>query len=360
MTVLLIIVLSLLIIATVVPLLRLGHWTVRGFDFPRVQISVALMVAIFVALWFVDERTWLLNSLLVLALVALAYQISWIVPYLPFWRREVAKAKQDKPEQTLSLLSSNVLTPNRDSGKLLALIDQYQPDIVLTLESDDWWGEQLSVIHDSYPYRIAQPLDNLYGMHLYSRLPLKEGEIRFRVEDDIPSIVAYAELPSGDRLRLYCLHPAPPSPTENPCSDERDAELILVGEEVKSRDEPALVFGDLNDVAWAASTRLFKRISGLLDPRIGRGQFSTFHASVPLMRWPLDHIFLSDDFYLCDIRRLPNIGSDHFPIYVRVQYHPQAENENVIGQSDAQDKARAEEVKEQVDDADITHRVHHT
>ena len=46
---------------------------------------------------------------------------------------------------------------------------------------------------------------------------------------------------------------------------------------------------------------------------------NTFHADYPLLRWSLDHIFHSTDFGLVEMKRLPHIGSDHFPIYVVLQ-----------------------------------------
>jgi hypothetical protein len=63
-----------------------------------------------------------------------------------------------------------------------------------------------------YPYRVAVPLNNLYGMHLYSRLPLIESEIKFILSDEIPSIHATLTLNAGNIVQLYCLS-KPPSPT---------------------------------------------------------------------------------------------------------------------------------------------------
>ncbi len=85
------------------------------------------------------------------------------------------------------------------------------------------------------------------------------------------------------------MHPEPPLPKKD--ADERDAELLLVAREVKQRGNPALVAGDLNDVAWSHTTRLFQRLSGLLDPRVGRGIYATFHTGHWIVRWPLDHLF---------------------------------------------------------------------
>jgi endonuclease/exonuclease/phosphatase (EEP) superfamily protein YafD len=79
--------------------------------------------------------------------------------------------------------------------------------------------------------------------------------------DDIPSIHLTIELRSGDMVRAHFLHPAPPSPTENIESSERDAELIAVAKSVAKSDQPVIVAGDLNDVAWS-STIFFRKISG--------------------------------------------------------------------------------------------------
>jgi endonuclease/exonuclease/phosphatase (EEP) superfamily protein YafD len=161
-------------------------------------------------------------------------------------------------------------------------------------------------------------------MLLYSRLELVHAEVKFLVQDDIPSIHARVKLPSGQEVGLHCLHPRPPFPTEDESSKERDAELLIVGREIKREPIPVVVLGDLNDVAWSRTNYLFQDVSGLLDPRIGRGFYNTFHAEYPLVRFPLDHFFHSNHFRLVDFRRLPYFGSDHFPVFISLSYEPDA------------------------------------
>ncbi|RKG31768.1 endonuclease/exonuclease/phosphatase family protein [Acinetobacter tianfuensis] len=297
------------------------EWWFRGADFPRLQILAVGLLAF--VLMIVCDAAWdFARELILIGLIgALAFQLKMVLPYTFFWKKQVKKvrASQLDPDKQISLIVSNVLTPNTQYHLLIELIQKHQPDLVLTLETDQTWQNELSVIEPDYPYRVPVPLDNLYGMHLYSRLKLTETEVKFILSDEIPSIHTRVTLPSGNQVQLYCLHPKPPSPTEAKDSTLRDAELLIVGDQIKDIDESCIVMGDLNDVAWSRTTRLFQRISGLLDPRVGRHFVNTFHADYPLLRWSLDHVFHSTDFALVHMERLPHIGSDHFPVYVVLQ-----------------------------------------
>lgn len=170
--------------------------------------------------------------------------------------------------------------------------------MIITTETDAKWQKQLEVLHSEYPHRVPVPQSNLYGMHLYSKFPLSQTQVRYLVEPDIPSIKTKIQLASGKWINLIVLHPRPPVPGESSDSRERDSEIIMIGKEVKKMDEPVIVAGDFNDVAWSENTELFQETSGLLDPRRGRGFYNTFHAKYPVFRWPLDHIFHSNHFKL--------------------------------------------------------------
>jgi endonuclease/exonuclease/phosphatase (EEP) superfamily protein YafD len=153
---------------------------------------------------------------------------------------------------------------------------------------------------------------------------------------------------SGDLVELHCLHPRPPHPKKIPGTEERDAELLMVGKTVRKSTHPTIVAGDLNDVAWSYTTNLFQKISGLLDPRIGRGLYNTFHAKYPVLRFPLDHVFHSNHFKLVKLERQANFGSDHFPIYIQLSYEPQARGEQEAPSPERKDLKEAEKKIEQV------------
>ena len=336
------------------------EWWIRGADFPRLQILVLGIIAfVLLLIW---EQTWDVSSQVILIglIAALAYQLKMVLPYTLLWKKQVKQVRPEQlnPEKQISLIVSNVLTPNQKHHLLIEQIQQLKPDLVLTLESDQIWQQALTEIEVDYPYRVAVPLDNLYGMHLYSRLPLKDTEIKFILSDEIPSIHTTVFLPSGQPVQLYCLHPKPPSPTEAKDSTLRDAELLIVGDQIKDLDESCIVMGDLNDVAWSRTTRLFQRISGLLDPRVGRHYINTFHADYPLLRWSLDHVFHSTDFALVKMKRLAHIGSDHFPVYVVLQTGRIFDRiQEELPQTDADEQEAQNAIQEGIEKAELEEKI---
>lgn len=336
---------ALLATATLMPVLRSGAWWIRGFDFPRLQLLLlsALVLALQLVFHPIDDP-WT-TAIVIVNAACMLWQAWWIVPYTRIARVEVADAPADARTR-IRLLASNVLMTNRDATPLLEQVRAHRPDVLIAVETDAWWEARLDTLTDLLPHAVRCPLDNLYGMHVYSRLPLHDAQIRYLVEDDIPSVHATLELDDGRRVALRALHPRPPSPTESDGSEERDAELVLVGRAAQASDLPVIVAGDLNDVAWSRTTRLFRKLSGLLDPRIGRGMYNTFHARLPGLRWPLDHLFHSRHFTLVGMQRLEHVGSDHFPILVELALSPGCNDPDAGLDADAADQAQAREALE--------------
>ncbi len=331
------------IIATALPFVPRDEWWIRDFDFPRFQILVLGVVTTAVFPFTAGLTHWAHTATFACLVMAVLYQARRVFPYTRMARLEVLPAEHDEAKASISLLVANVLMDNRDSSRLIAIINARDPDIVLLLEPDSQWESAMRTIESRYPGRMKKPLDNTYGMLLYSKHQLLDAETRFLINDETPSMRVPLALDTGQTVRLYCVHPEPPSPTEAPESTERDAELLMVGKEVEKLDEPVIVCGDLNDVAWSSTTTLFQKISGLLDPRKGRGMYSTFNAKIPIMRWPLDHIFVSEHFRFADMQRLGKFGSDHFPVYARVILQPEQKDSQDKPTADKDDEAKAED-----------------
>jgi endonuclease/exonuclease/phosphatase (EEP) superfamily protein YafD len=304
---------------TALSLLTSYRWYIRMWDFPRVALILFAALALVLAVPVLAG--WVRTAVVVAMLVVIGWQGFRIYPYTPLAKPEVAQAVISK-ENCISAFSFNVLQTNRDYARTISLIDREDPDIVLLLETDGLWEDALKPVIDRYPHRLSAPLDNLYGLILLSRLPVEDAEITWLIDKETPSVFATMQTSAGMRFRYIGLHPRPPQPGED--TEKRDGEIAIAARHAKLTKLPVLAMGDFNDVAWSRTSQMFKRIGGYLDPRVGRGLFATFPANLPGLRWPLDHIFMSPDFTLLDMKVLENVGSDHLPVIARVCLAPRA------------------------------------
>lgn len=305
---------SLCTIFSILPLIRNQHWIFRVVEFARFQVAIFQLAILVLGLLFFTPKTLIFWATSAVSLAFIINHIVILIPYTVIYRRKIGK-QISKNAAPISIISVNVYQFNKDYQQLIGLITEVQPDILLTMESNQAWEDALKVIENDYPNFKKVPLENTYGIHFYTKLKIENIKVNYFISDDLPSIEASLVTDQGEAFTFFGVHPPPPSPTEEDTSKERDGELLAVAKEVRKLKNPVIVTGDFNNVAWARSSILFRKTSELIDPRIGRGFVATFHAKYRLLRFPIDLFFHSTDIFIQDFKTLRNIGSDHLPLY---------------------------------------------
>ena len=334
---------GLLIIAVILPFVKNDYWIFRILEYPRNQ-KFFIACVILISLFFTNTYQGfdiVLMSLIGACVFYLAYKI-W--PYTFFAKKEMLSLKTGgEVSNQVKIFSANVFQDNKDYQSMLQQVKETDADLVFLLETNKEWEKHMDALIPTHPHCLKEPLENTYGLLFYSRFKIAEGSVKYLIEDDIPSIEATVLLPGGTKVKVWGLHPKPPVPGEDSHSTAKDKELMKVALKAKGCKEPVVVMGDLNDVAWSYVTELFRKTSQLLDPRRGRGFYSTFSANHWYMRFPLDYIFCSSHFGLIKMKRLQHNGSDHFPMFIHLQYKESLKKIQEKPKADAKEKQEAAE-----------------
>lgn len=309
-----------LVVTALAPFLRVGWWPVRLCDFPRLQLGILASVAVAAVVGWGWAREWRVEHsvLIALGLCVAIWQLSHAVPYTPLWPKASPDAASGEDAAVrLAVLNLDYRNPTRADA--LPVIQAIDADLLVLVEVDRAWEDALAPLAEHYPHREGIVLDEGLGVMLWSKLPMRDARTRYLVTDDRPSIWTELDLDDAGSARFVAVHPSPPGlktdDGDREDSRKRDAELVLVANEVAEASGRAhIVAGDFNDVAWSHTTRLFERLSGLKDPRVGRGLFSTYHARYPMLRYPIDQVFVSEGFATARLDRVRIPGSDHLGI----------------------------------------------
>lgn len=337
----------LLITANILPVVNHQHWFFRVWEFGRLQILILQIITLVIGIVFIEEKS---TFFLVTALITLGFIINNIIILIPYttvyFRKDLNNIT--KKSKTVSIISVNVYQFNEKYEELIKLVRDVKPDILLTLESNQAWEDALVEIEVEYPTFKKVPLENTYGIHFYTKLPLKSVKTNYFVAKDLPSIEASLTTEDGISFTFFGVHPPPPSPTEETTSKERDGELLSIGKKVRETEGPVIVVGDFNSVAWGKSSLLFRKTSQLIDSRIGRGFVSTYHANYRLLRFPIDLFFHSTDIFIDEFKTLRNIGSDHLPLYSKFFIN---QNERIQEEElETLEKGEKKEVEKMIED----------
>jgi endonuclease/exonuclease/phosphatase (EEP) superfamily protein YafD len=247
----------------------------------------------------------------------LIYQCWRIRPYTRLVRQEMRFAPDKAPGKDVRLLAANVLMENTGHAKLLDLIGDVDPDVLLLMETDAAWIQAMEPVLARYPTVLREPRDDYYGLVFATRLAVKTAKVVYLTTDDTPAVYAELAALDGAPFRFVGLHPRPPVPGED--TDERDAQILYSARFARNSGTPVVTMGDFNDAAWSDTSQRFKHVGGYLDPRIGRGLYASFNANHFLIRCPIDQIFVTEGVAMVAFGRGPHIGSDHFPMIATIR-----------------------------------------
>lgn len=305
-------------------------WVLRICDFPRLQTLIAgLITLLLVPIVLVRGAPGVVVMLAgTLTGAAVLLQMWWCLGLTRFARTEVGRSINDRRESdddslndhSVRVITANVDFMNHDPQAAMTSLVSHKPHLLAIVETDDKWRKAVERLSGAFPWTVCEFRGNGYGMALLSRLPIEHSEIRYLVNQDRPSIWAEVRLPSGALSQVVIVHPPPPGLPRRRgegrlSSRIRDVELSVVASMIGERPGNRwIVAGDFNDVGWSDTTRRFKRVSGLRDPRIGRGMFATFPSRWPIFRYPIDHVMVSSEYTVDRLSRLDGVGSDHLPL----------------------------------------------
>jgi endonuclease/exonuclease/phosphatase (EEP) superfamily protein YafD len=287
----------------------------------RIQILLALLPLLLLTLGLRSYRQ--LGLVLALLLWHGSFLRSAVIPAVARESNSSAAmpAALDQPVQTLSICLANVWMGNTDYPRICNTFRESRADLLAVVELSD--GLQAAIdaqFAAEYPYFLAKANETgAFGIGLWSRYPLAQAKfVNFAVRE-MPSI--FAEVEVGDRrTRIIVTHPVPPIFAVAWKYRNDHLQAMVNDSEIKwSEKSPmrTVIVGDFNLTPWSPLYSQLLEDVGLLDAAAGAGVTPTWY------RWPLfpcglvlDHVWYSPNLRCLQRRILPEMGSDHRPVFV--------------------------------------------
>lgn len=290
-------------LATVAGFFGAWWWRLDLFSHFRVQYAAALIAAAAAAA-MLRRRAWFAGFVLLCAInVALALPL-----YIGTGR---ARLPEGTPGARGRILMLNVHTSCLAHDRVLALVREHDPDVVVLAEVNARWIAALSELAATHTNTVLCPAEDNFGLALYSRLPMRDGREIILGQAGVSSIEAQCEL-GGRPFRILATHTLPP--VSRDWAALRNQQLEEAAEYCRRVTAPMVLVGDLNATPWSHGFRLLRDGSGLRDSAPGFGLQASWPAHNVLMRIPIDHCLVSDCVRVLGRRIGRATGSDHLPV----------------------------------------------
>ncbi|MFI9119385.1 endonuclease/exonuclease/phosphatase family protein [Streptomyces bikiniensis] len=205
-----------------------------------------------------------------------------------------------------------VLAANVEFGQatdaLIAAVRRERPDLVYVSECDRACGRALTTaLAAELPHHASVEAEGSEGSVLLSAHPLRD---RRTIPATMGMPGATAGI-AGRSVRVQLAHPMPPLPGQ---VDVWKRELGRVRDFAALRTGPTLIAGDFNASQDHAAFRAVLKDGRLRDAAwaAGKSRAATWPMEGPLPPYvQIDHVLVSDEFSVDDVRFLDLDGTDH-------------------------------------------------
>jgi endonuclease/exonuclease/phosphatase (EEP) superfamily protein YafD len=291
-------------VASTLALAARSGWIAELFTHFRIQYIVVQVPLLFALL----ARRKLVGSAVVTVLLA-ANAIA-VAPYWP------ANASTFSGPTDLTLMTVNLRAGNDDSARVIELVREAAPDVIVLLEVTPEWVRALTSLARDYPASRFVARQDPFGIGILSSMPMNAVEtIDLR---GAPAIDARLAVGGAGTLRLIGVHLWPPVAARH--AHERNAQLDDLAGLVTGASGPLAVTGDFNITPYAPRLRAWLEQTGLKDPRRGHGFAVSWPVSFPLLGIPIDHSFVNEHVMASEPRRSAAFGSDHYAITTSLSF----------------------------------------
>jgi endonuclease/exonuclease/phosphatase (EEP) superfamily protein YafD len=292
---------ALTVVFSLLAALRLPLHFIELFSHFRLQYFVvsALLLLVFA----LQQRYAYAGALLLTVLFNGFFLIEW---YLP------PKTDAGGSEE-LKLLHVNVHSNNNQHQRLVDLVAAEDPDMIFLQEITDDWLLGLRPLLKDYPFTYAVGRSGNFGIAVYSRIPFDSVSHVESPPFGYPTITATARIGERD-VTLISSHPTIPLGKQLYTARNQQIDSLL--DLLQAADRPIVFLGDFNATMWDLHLKKLAHSAGLANARQGFGVLPTWPTFMPFAMIPIDHVLVSEDISVTNMKTAKGIGSDHLPLIV--------------------------------------------
>ncbi len=271
--------------------------------FSHFRLQYILLALLLLTITLVKRNRWL-------ALWASLLFCIHTVDYCTLYQLRAINAPTLQPN--LRVMAYNVYYDNKEYDKIIDSIRHEAADIVYLAEAENPLIDHLQGLKDIYPYQY--PIDakrNWFGAVLLSRFPWQAFDV-IQIPNAGGKFYFARFQHTHGMLNVIGLHAL--SPMSKARDVKRNAQLASIASFVSRLQGNTIVMGDHNVSPWSPIFRDYITVSGLhpaLNGIIAKGTWPTF---LPVfMRFPIDHVLVSNDIQIVQQHVGDPAGSDHAP-----------------------------------------------